>query len=621
MGKAYHKRNRYTRNLEGYRGALLRMLPVVVMVGIVPLIVRQFDYENGLTKYAWFGNSTDSVDFFLAWKSLILMLLAFVMAVCVVIRLRKEKRKSSPVKIMVPLLGYGILVFLSACISVNPTFSFTGGHEQFESVWVLLSYVLVVYYILLYAGCELELQVVTDALCVGTSIIGILGTLQGIGLDLFATVPFQKLITTKEFLQEAGGQLQVKFTNNHAVVTLYNPNYVGVWGSMLVPFLGMMLVFEKNKWRRLWHGCNLVLVIITLLSSHSRAGLIASIIAICVALIFAIRKLLKWWFLVIPAINFAVVLVLLVNAYNDDLIFNRLKNIFAPDATIVAEEIATDGSIIQKTGLTEMCTTSDGVLLTYNGVSVQLSLYEDEVSYGFYALSKEGEQMEIVANEDGSEFTFTHPALVDVKFMPIYIEQQLGLRIFADGEWCFMYDTSKESYQYLTDTGKLSDMIMADSCGFKNYQHAFSHRGFIWSRTIPLLKDHIFLGSGPDTFVLEYPQNDYLKMRQNGYTNTIITKPHNWYLQVGVQTGVLSLLCLLVFYGWYAVQSIRLYAFKKLSTQTEAFGIAAFIGSIGYMISGISNDSMVVTAPIFWGIIALGITANMMVKQTRNRKV
>ena len=96
-----------------------------------------------------------------------------------------------------------------------------------------------------------------------------------------------------------------------------------------------------------------------------------------------------------------------------------------------------------------------------------------------------------------------------------------------------------------------------------------------------------------------------------------MTKPHSWYLQVGVQTGVLSLLCLLVFYGWYAVWSVRLYAFRKLKTQKEAFGMAAFIASIGYMISGISNDSMVVTAPVFWCIIGLGVTANVLVNKIR----
>ena len=622
MGKKYYtnKRKRYDRNREGYRGALLTMLPVALMLGIVPLIIRQFEYENGLTGYAWFGNSMGSVDFFLAWKSYVLMVLTFVMAGCVLMRVRKEKRKTPFVKIIIPLFGYGVLALLSACFSVNKRFSFLGSFEQFETVWTLLGYVLVVYYVFLYTEKELDLQVVADALCFGTTIIGILGTLQGIGLDLFATVPFQKLITTKEYLDAAGGSLGVNFSGNQAVVTLYNPNYVGVFGSMVVPFLTMLLVFEKTTWRRIWHGGNLVLVMITLLSSRSRAGLIAAVIALCVAVVFAFRKLLKWWFLTIPAINFAVVLLLLVNAYNDNIIFDRLKNILAPDEITVTEEVTENGTIVRKTGLTEMYTATGGVVMTYNDITFQVTLFEDETSYGLYAVDITGEELEMDANEDGTEFVFVHPALKDVKISPVPVGDRLGVYIRAAGEWCFVYNEYLGRYQYVTPTNKLSDMVMAESYGLEDYQHAFSGRGYIWSRTIPLLKDRIFLGSGPDTFVLEYPQNDYLKMKQNGYANTIMTKPHSWYLQMGVQTGVLSVLCILVFYVWYAVQSIRLYAFRKLNTQVEAFGMAAFIGSIGYMISGISNDSMVVTAPVFWGMIAIGVTSNVWVKRNRAKE-
>ncbi len=620
MGKSYYKKRYNRRRPEGYVGALRTMLPAVLMVGLVPMLVRQYQYENRMSQYAWFGGAESSVDFFLAWKSFVLMGLAFVMAGCVLYRFLKEKRKISFTKIVLPLFAYGILAFLSACCSVNRSFSFGGGVEQFETVWALLSYVLIVYYVFLYAEGELELQVVTDALCFGATVVGVLGTLQGIGLDLFATIPFQKLITTKEFLDSVGGTLGVRFGGNQAVTTMYNPNYVGVFGSLMVPFLTMMLVYEKDNRRRIWHGGNLVLVIITLLSSRSRAGLIAAIAAICVALAFAVRKLLKWWFLAIPAVNFAVVLVLLVNAYNDNIIFDRLKNILKPDDVTVAEETAEDGTVIRKTGLTEMYTTPDGVAFRYNEISAHVTFYMDESIYGFYALDEAGNQLELPGNEDGTEFSFTHPALAGVKVSPVIVGNRMGMRIQADGEWNFVYNGEKGSYQYITAYGEESDMIKAESFGFENRQRSFSGRGFIWSRTLPLLKDHLFIGSGPDTFVLEFPHEDYLGMKRNGFGGMLMTKPHSWYLQMGVQTGVLSALCVLVFYVWYAVQSLRLYAFRKLSTQTEAFGMAAFIGSIGYMISGISNDSMVVTAPIFWGMMGVGVAANVMVKKNREKE-
>jgi len=620
MGKSYYKKTWFGRKQEGYRGALWTMLPAVLMVGIVPMLVRQYVYENQMVQYAWFNGAESSTDFFLAWKSFVLMGLALVMAGCVLYRFVKEKRKIPFTKIVLPLFGYGILAFLSACCSVNRSFSFTGGLEQFETVWALLSYVLIVYYVFLYAEGELELQVVTDALCFSATIVGILGTLQGIGLDLFATVPFQKLITTEEFLDSVGGSLGVRFGGNQAVTTMYNPNYVGVFGSLMVPFLTMMLVFEKNKWRRIWHGGNWVLVIITLLSSRSRAGLIAAIAAICVAIVFAFRKLLKWWYLAIPAINFAIVLVLLVNAYNDNLIFDRLKNILKSDDVTVAEETAEDGTVIRKTGLTEMYTTPEGVAFCYNDIFAHVTFYMDESIYGFYAMDEAGNQLELPGNEDGTEFFFTHPALTGVKVSPVIVGNRLGFQIKADGEWNFVYSDDAFRYQYVTAYGEMSDMIKAESFGFENRQRFFSGRGFIWSRTIPLLKEHIFIGSGPDTFVLRFPHEDYLGMKRNGFGGMLMTKPHSWYLQMGVQTGVLSALCVLAFYVWYALQSLRLYAFRKLSTQTEAFGMAAFIGSIGYMISGISNDSMVVTAPIFWGMMGIGVAANVMVKKNRAKE-
>jgi len=617
MGKGYKKRRWSLKEPEGYAGALYRMLPVALFVAVVPLLMGQFEYETKLTKYAWFTGGTINYDFFLGWKSIALTILAFVMAACIAVRVWKEKRKVAFAKLFLPLFGYGLLAFCSACASVEPSFSFSGGYEHFETVWVLLGYVLVVYYAFLYAKTELELQVVADAVCACSTVIGFLASLQGIGLDLFVTKPFLRLITSKELFESMGMGKSVG--ENTAVATLYNPNYMGVFGSMVIPFLLMMLLFEKNTWRRVWHRVNIVLVMVALLSSGSRAGLIAAFAALCVALVFAFHKILRWWFLTIPAVNFLVVLVLLVNAYNDNAIFDRLKNILAPDNVVVAEETAEDGTVIRKTGLTELYTTKDCVVFTYNEESRWVEFYTDGGKFGFYVTDENGEQAELVPNEDVTEFSFTHPALAEVKLSPVIIGDGMGFRIRAEGDWNFVYNASKETYRYLTKYGEETDMRMAEAFGFENRQRFFSNRGFIWSRTLPLLKDHIVLGSGPDTFILEFPQDDYLMMHKSGFGEQILTKPHSWYLQAGVQTGVLSLVCLLAFYAWYAVWCIRLYAFRKLQTQTEAFGMAAFIGSIGFMISGMTNDSMVVTSPVFWGMIALGVASNFMVKNSRKK--
>lgn len=629
MGKKYYRKSRRRLPKDGYLGAVCKMWPVLVAAAIVPLIVRQYEYETHLTEYGWFDTREINYDFFMASKSLVLTLLMFVMAGCVCARLWKEKRKIPFIRLFIPLFVYGGLAFLSACFSVSRTFSFSGSFGHFETIWVLLGYVLSVYYVFLYAQGEMELRVVTDGICFSATIIGILGTLQGIGIDFLTSKVIQKLVTTDDFLESIGGELSVQFENGQAMATLCNPNYLGVYGSMILPFLAMLFLHEKCKWRRIWHGIDFALVTIAVLFSQSRAGLIAATVALGVAAILSAKRLIKYWYLTIPAVSFCIALLLLVNAYNENLIFDRLKNIFAPDRVSVTEYTAEDGTVIRKTGLTELYTTEENVVFTYNDVKMEVYLYAENGYYGFYAYTDDETQVKIIKEQDETIFSFDHPALTDVKLKPSFLGETPGFTLMAEAEWIFVYNSEKGKYQYVTvyedEYGsyvfKESDMIMADCFGFENRYSMFSHRGFLWSRCLPLIKDHILLGSGPDTFILEYPQNDYLMMKKCGFYYKFATKPHSMYLQIGIQTGVLSLLCLLVFYGWYAIRSLRLYFLKNATTLTEGFGVSAFVASIGYMISGLTNDSMVVTAPVFWIIIGIGVAANYMVEATRKESL
>jgi len=148
-----------------------------------------------------------------------------------------------------------------------------------------------------------------------------------------------------------------------------------------------------------------------------------------------------------------------------------------------------------------------------------------------------------------------------------------------------------------------------------NLGRAFSGRGFIWSRTLPLLKDNILLGTGPDTFLLAFPNDDYVAMSNGGYATELITKPHNMYLQIAVQTGVLSLICFLVFYFWYFFSSLRLYRKADKSKYLPLVGIGILCGTFGYMVVGIINDSMVVISPLYWTMIGIGLAINFMIKR------
>jgi len=149
---------------------------------------------------------------------------------------------------------------------------------------------------------------------------------------------------------------------------------------------------------------------------------------------------------------------------------------------------------------------------------------------------------------------------------------------------------------------------------FSGYERYASGRGYIWSRTIPLLKKYIVFGSGADTFVMAFPQQDYVNLYNYGFKGELLTKPHNLYLQIGVQTGVLSLIAFIVFYAMYFISSLRLYIKGRFKSYYAQVGAAILAASVSYIVLGLANDSSLTVAPVFWALIGLGITVNRLAK-------
>jgi hypothetical protein len=150
------------------------------------------------------------------------------------------------------------------------------------------------------------------------------------------------------------------------------------------------------------------------------------------------------------------------------------------------------------------------------------------------------------------------------------------------------------------------------------YERFASSRGYIWSRSVPLLKDTLLVGYGPDMFAIKFPQHDYIG-KINAYDNPsiIVDKPHNLYLQIGINTGVVSLLALLAVFGMYIFDSLKLYVKRDISTYLEHIGVGAVTGVIAYLGAAFFNDQIISVAPLFYVMIGLGIAVNYMVKKQK----
>ena len=136
-----------------------------------------------------------------------------------------------------------------------------------------------------------------------------------------------------------------------------------------------------------------------------------------------------------------------------------------------------------------------------------------------------------------------------------------------------------------------------------------------------MLKNNIFIGSGTDTFVFEFPQQDVRsKLNYLGNPYVIIDKPHNMFLQIGINTGVISLIVMLVLFILYIVQTVkRVFNDKEQSLNAIRLGIMA--GIVAYLAAAMTTDSVVSVAPVFWTLLGAGFGANVINHEKKTRDI
>ena len=125
-----------------------------------------------------------------------------------------------------------------------------------------------------------------------------------------------------------------------------------------------------------------------------------------------------------------------------------------------------------------------------------------------------------------------------------------------------------------------------------------SGRMYIWSRTIPMLKDSLIFGSGADTFLPRFPQNDLVGKINFTDPYLLVDKPHNWYLQMAVFNGLAYMILNILI---ISITIIRCYK-SKISKQLQLPFVLAILN---FAIIGFFNDSYIQTTPIYYCILGL----------------
>lgn len=584
------------------------LIPIILMIGFVPLIVHMYTYNTGLSQFTWYPDSSEtSTDMFFAWKMIAIITLGVVMLGVMLYRYIKKKEQFTFENSFYLLFFYALFVGMSALFSQYKHWVVCGTYELFEPVWVVFAYIVICYYTYHFVQEEKQVAVVLRWSGIGILIVTLIGVFQYFKLDFFQTSFGKHLITNPSYWSQLD-KMNFTMAPGTSYTTLYNPNFLSFYFGLLIPLVACLIVAAKKPFQRILLAVVEVLAVICLKGSGSDSGWMAIVIGVVIVAGVLLSRKKKT--AIAGIVGGAVCLVMLVAAC-----------VATPLGTKLSTVILGTYHMEDRFSLWDVETNDDAVILDIRGEKLSLSYETNEL---------DGQTVISCKDEAGTELTKTRideanlidqiddAAYAGCSVQPVMInDETMGIRVVVEGTvWDFAY-VQGDGYYLANTAGKLEKFENPKSADLFR-EDTMSSRGHIWNLTIPILGKHVFVGTGANTFLFAYPQNDYIYRSYNYMTNSYDVKAHCWYLQQWVENGMIGLLLLLGFLLWYVVQSARIYRRADLKNEFTWVGIGLFSGVLVYLVAGVANDSNVCTSPLFWGMLGLGMAVNRMIVRKEN---
>lgn len=599
----------------------LLYLPIIFVIGVLPLIVKLKPVPLGYDAAKnWVSDV--SYDFFSYYKSVCLIVCSVVAVLLIFITGRDFKfPKGRIYKIIFASIAVYILFSLvSAIFSSYKDVSWHGAPDRCEGMISLICYA-VIFFSAYVMFCDIvDFRYVFFALACVLVGITILGATQYFGHDFFKTDFGKSLILPKSFL-EGGGEISFSTDRGKIYGTMFHYNYIGSFAAMTTPFFLTCALFLKDKKFKTVSMVLTACSLFVLFGSTARSGIVGLFCAFLMFLAVFIRSFTKNKKVFLYAVSGVVFIAVIFSVVTGGEVFARIPSLLA-DISLFGKSDPTfdyhDHIPIKNISLNLNTMTfqlQNGDILRCTGNKADIKFFDKDMVEVNYTKSSD----DYLTTEDlrYKDFKFlvgtmklndkdektekTYGVLVNYANMPIFT-------VYTNPETWMMYSLSMYPLDYTE----------APYIGFKGKEKIGSGRGYIWSRSLPLLKNTFIKGYGPDTFFMDFPQGDLLA-KWYTYETPVMTvdKAHNWYLQTAVNQGLISVFALILMLFSYIFDSFRLYALKSEYRKIEIVGAAISIAVAGYMGAGMFNDSVLSVAPIFWALFGTGVAINVNVSKMR----
>lgn len=584
---------------------MIIFVPLIVHLKVVPL--------NGASYMFWNGQA-QNLDFFSYYKAIwinIFTVLAFIMLL-----VKFYQKGTSFIKksydYYIPICIYSLFVIISTLTSEYKEIALKGFPDRYEGMYILLAYMIILFLTINLVEKEEHAKAIIISLLIGAVILGTIGFFQYIGHDLWKSNFGKELMIPSEYMGQKD-KLIFTFNKHQIYATLYHYNYVGSYMAMLFPLTFSMFILIKNKTLKGILAFITILMAINLIGCNARSGIIGTIFAIIMLLIMLNKYIKRNWKYFLGGIFAVMVVFIILNIASKGAVLSRTKSLLS-DMVKITQKGEDNTKGMDNLPLKDVKVLQNTAEVITSTETLKVKVENGEVVF------KDVNDKKLPININGStgEIKINSPLYKDYNMKYVKMNNKNILTV-EKGNIKLFFQVTNSGINLVNNKGEIISSQPVETWGFKGKEKLGSSRGYIWSRSIPLLKNTIIKGYGPDTFAIYFPQNDF-KGKMYAYDGDmwqLVDKPHNLYLQTALSTGVISLIALLALFVIYIVKSISLYFKNEYNDFLSIAGVSIFAAVCGYLGAGMFNDSVVSVAPVFWIILGTGIAINHMISKKK----
>jgi membrane protein implicated in regulation of membrane protease activity len=621
-------------------------LPCIVYIAVVILIVRAHLCENLTFGEFWSHDNDVYWDLSAWWKSRIIVFCSIASFAILLWRVLAGSIIIKKTILYIPMAVYVISVILSFAFSQYKKIAWSGTNERYEGTYILVCYIFMLFYTINTIDTKQTLKIILYAVIISQLLLQILGIAQLTGNNPFNSVIGQKIVFPNytiydrsvgydsiwqqidAFAKETPPRSLLFSPGTEIYQTVYNSNYVSFYLCVIIPVYAMLFIFCSGNKQKIAMAVMLALSCINISGARSSGGVLGLAIAFIAAVITFRKHIIKWRYQLLAIIVLAGISLISTDRYMRNT--NR-GSILRELGGQITRDVSTDSG---KDKFDYFITNNDNIVASVNDHELSITVNENASYLVEDIRDSQGNQINLrydyvmLASGD-AVYQALRISLVDNRFenLELFIPELTGelenrkmvLLKLSDDENIWPFLIEQDDTYFFTARARLVKLRKVPHYGFENRYQFGTVRGYIWSRTFPLMLETLFIGHGADTFAMFFPHDDFTGFYYNYSRDTrtaplIMDKPHNFILLNFVNTGGISAIALIAILFIYLIQSFMLYNKSIRYDLFSGMGAGVYLGIIAFFVAGMVYDTSITVMPLIYGLLGIGISCNYLVK-------